>query len=199
LGITKPRKKSREFIKMRRKSIVPIVLAVVIATLIVTPVLAARSEKFNYISDGLVVRHPQKANVGKPFNIGIYISDSLVGNSGGDYDLAVLHISVSGPEGSTCIMWNDWFEIQGLTIGENDDLIVPPYGVMVDLDGTPDSGDEYIVYYYSMEYDECVSKLGDVSGWTGNVVCLADMAGPYTFTLKAADGGTIGYFTVTVR
>jgi hypothetical protein len=186
-----------EHIKMRTKSVMPIILAVAIATLLVTPAFAARTEKFKQISDGLVVRLPQKASVSKPFNIGIYVDDSLFGNSGGDYDQAVLYISVSGPEGSTCIMWNDWFEIQGLTIDEDDDLIVAPYEVLVDPDGTPGSGDEYKVYYYSMEYDEAVSKLNDIAGWTGNVVCLVNMAGDYTFTLTT---DAVSFeFTVTVK
>ncbi|MEM3478596.1 MAG: hypothetical protein QXV74_00955, partial [Candidatus Bathyarchaeia archaeon] len=163
--------------------------------------LAAPLGKFIAMDGGLVVRLPQKAFVGKNFNIGIYVADSLVetnseDGSGGDYDLAELYISVSGP--GTCIMWNDWFEFLGETIDPGDDLIVAPNEVSMDPDGTPDSGDEYTVYIYSMEYDEAVSKLGDIAGWTGNVVCLVDMAGEYKFTLTAG-GVTIGEFTITVK
>lgn len=143
----------------------------------------------------------------KPFNIGIYIADSLVetnpeDGSGGDYNLAELYISVSGPdESATCIMWNDLFESYGKTIDPNDDLIVEP--VLIEVlpgdDGQLGTNDDVYVYAYSMEYDEAVSKLGDVPGWTGNVVCLVDTAGDYKFTLTTAGGISLGEFTITVK
>jgi hypothetical protein len=113
----------------------------------------------------LVVRYPAKAVAGKPFNIGIYISDNSAGGS--DYASATMIVDVSGPEGATIVGWNSWFEEQGLFIDWGvSDLIVPPY-----------EGIE------SFEHDDSVSKLGDVSGWTGSIVCKADTAGTYTFTI----------------
>lgn len=59
--------------------------------------------------------------------------------------------------------------------------------------------DDVYLYAYSMKYDEAVSKLCDIAGWTGNVVCLADTAGDYTFTLTSAGGTVLGNFTITVK
>lgn len=117
----------------------------------------------------LVVRYPQKAVKDKPFNIGIYISDDAVGGS--DYESATMKIDVSGPAGATIVGWNSWFEAQGLFIEWGvSDLIVEP----VTVDG---------VIYESFEHDDSVSKLDDVPGWTGSIVCKADTAGTYTFTI----------------
>lgn len=172
--------------------------SMLLATILTASAATALPERFVEISYGkLVIRLPQKARVGRNFNIGIYVADSLVGGSGGYYYLAELYISVSGPEDSTCVMWNDWFEAQGLTIDEDDDLIVDPYEHLIDPDGTPESGDEYTISEYSMEYDEAVSKLGGAPGWTGSVVCKVDKAGDYKFTLKNATA-IIETFTVTV-
>jgi len=112
-----------------------------------------------------VVRYPRKAVKDRPFNIGMYISDDSAG--GDNYDDAELIIDVSAPEGATIVGWNSWFEAQGLFIEWGvSDLIVEPY-----------EGIE------SFEHDDSVSKLGDVSGWTGSIVCRADTAGTYTFTV----------------
>jgi len=187
---------------MRKLGVLHVLATVLVLAMMVMPVLA-QQERFEPVADGLVVRHPVKAKVGKNFNIGIYVADDLVetnpeDGSGGDYDLAKLYISVLEPVGSSCVMWNDWFEAQGLTIGSSDDLIVSPYvSGWIDPDGIPDSGDEIPILEYSMEYDVAVSKLGDVLGWTGNVVCNADMPGEYIFTLTGPSG-VLGEFTVTV-
>lgn len=178
--------------------------AMLLATILTASAATALPERFVEISNGeLVIRYPQKARVGKNFNIGIYVADSLVGNSEGNYTLAELHISVSGPEDSTCVMWNDWFEFNetyGPYIGPDEDLIVEPFviGYLPGDDGMLGTEDDVPIFAYSMEYDEAVSKLGDVPGWTGSVVCRADTAGEYTFTLTDADGNTIGEFTVEV-
>jgi len=186
---------------VRKLSTLCILSTVLLLAILAMPVLA-QGERFEELADGLVARHPQKAKVGKNFNIGIYVADSLVetnpgDGSGGDYDLAELYISVSGP--GTCTMWNDWFEAQGLTISPSDDLIVAPYvWYLPGLDGILGTADDIPVYEYSMEYDVAVSKLDDVMGWTGNVVCDANIAGDYTFTLKDSNGVVLGTFTVTV-
>lgn len=99
-------------------------------------------------------------------------------------------------------MWNDWFEAKGLTIGPVDDLIVAPdtiIGYLPGDDGILGTADDIPVYAYSMEYDEAVSKLGDVIGWTGNVVCMADMAGDYTFTLTGPASVVLGSFIISVN
>lgn len=187
--------------EMRKLETLFMLSAVLLPAILMVPALAGL-DRFEVVDGLVVVRHPQKAIVGRNFNLGIYVADSLVSasGSGGDYDLAVLYISVSGPIGSTCVMWNDWFEAQSLTIGPVDDLIVTPYGPIAYLpgpDGILGTPDDIPVYAYSMEYDEAVSKLGDVVGWTGNVVCKADMAGEYTFTLTGPSG-FLGSFTVTL-
>lgn len=118
----------------------------------------------------LVVRYPTKAVEGKNFNIGIYISDNSVGGS--DYTSATMTIGVSGP--GTIVGWNSWFEEQGLFIEWSvSDLIVPPYVE----DGAT---------YKSFEHKDLVSKLGDVPGWTGSIVCRANAAGLYTFTISGS-------------
>jgi len=182
-----------------KKAIATIVMTLFLASMLPF-VIPASAEKFQEL-DGVVVRNPQKARVGKNFNIGIYVDDALVetnpgDGSGGDYDFAELYISVAGP--GICIMWNDWFEAQGLTIGPTDDLIVAPYvWYLPGPDEILGTYDDIPVYEYSMEYDAAVSKLGDVPGWTGNVVCNANTLGAYTFTLTAK-GISIATFTVTV-
>jgi len=181
-----------------KKAIATIVMTLFLAgtLLFLIPESTAKFEPH----DGVVVRYPQKAGVGKNFNIGLYVPDTLVetntDGSGGDYDFAELYISVAGP--GTCMMWNDWFEAQGLTIGPGDDLIVAPYvWYLPGPDGILGTGDDIPVYEYSMEYDATVSKLNDVPGWTGNVVCKADASGDYTFTLTAKEIPIVT-FTVTV-
>jgi len=185
---------------MRKLGVLHVLATVLLLAVMVMPVLA-QQERFEPVADGLVVRHPVKAKVGKNFNIGLYVADGLVATnpedgSGGEYALAELYISVSGP--GICTMWNDWFEYVGETIDPDDDLIVAPWEWIMDpTPEDPESGDEYTVYEYSMEYDVAVSKLGDVIGWTGNVVCNADTEGEYIFTLTGTSG-VLGEFTVTV-
>ncbi|MFQ6068270.1 MAG: hypothetical protein ACE5KD_01880 [Candidatus Bathyarchaeia archaeon] len=118
----------------------------------------------------LVIRYPTKAIKDKPFNIGLYISDVSVGGS--TYSDAEMTVDVSGPAGATIFGWNSWFEAQGLFIEWGvSDLIVPPYNSIE-----------------SFEHDTLVSKLNDISGWTGSIVCKADTIGTYEFTIHTLQG-----------
>lgn len=177
------------------------VLAIFAVSVFLIPILAspalAINDKFNLTLDAdndgvndLVIRTPTNPKVNKPFNIGIYIADSLVG--GETTEDAELYISVTGP--GTATGWNDWFIVADpdMEIDDDDDLI-GPYQI---IDPDPDIiGDEYTIT--SMDHDY-LSKLEYQPGWSGSTIWRVDTAGTYTFILESPDGTFIYSFDITI-